>query len=156
MKSTGSGEYLSSPFLSTVSRVWNVALVPSVALPSGTILVGDTTIGLTLQVREGANLRISDADTDDYTRNRVTLLCEGRWSLCVWIPAAFCTIPKAWSNWSRVRPGSLAIAGGLLQVGGTVNVSAVPPATFCRRSTHGRGGARKPPRTASPGGNLNA
>lgn len=91
-KSAGSGEYLSSPFLSTVSQVWNVPLVPSVAMPPGKILVGDTRIGLTLLVREGANLRISDADTDDMTRNKVTLLCEGRWSLAVYVPAAFCVV----------------------------------------------------------------
>jgi HK97 family phage major capsid protein len=91
-KSSGSGEYLANPFLSTVSTVWNRNLVPSVAIPAGKSIVGDTSIGATLQIREGANLRISDADADDMTRNRVTLLVEMRASLATWIPAAFTTI----------------------------------------------------------------
>lgn len=91
-KASGSGEYVGGgPFLTTASQVWNIPLVPSVAMPPGKILVGDTNIGLALQVREGANLRIG-TEVDDMTRNKVTLLSEGRWSLCVYVPAAFCVI----------------------------------------------------------------
>ena len=97
-KASGSGEYVGGgPFLSTAGQLWPgggrppIALVPSVAMPAGKTLVGDTTIGLALQVREGANLRVG-TEVDDMTRNKVTLLCEGRWSLCVYVPAAFCVI----------------------------------------------------------------
>jgi hypothetical protein len=91
-KATGSGEYFSSPFLQTVSNVWGVTMVPCVGVPAKKVIIGDTNLGMTLLVREGASVRVSDADQDDMTRNRVTILAEGRWALAVWVPAAFCVV----------------------------------------------------------------
>jgi Phage capsid family len=91
-KASGSGEYTASPFLSTAQSVWGVNLVPATGIPAGVALIGDTRIGLQLLVREGVHVVVSDADTDDFTRNRVTLLAEGRWASAVFVPAAFCAV----------------------------------------------------------------
>jgi HK97 family phage major capsid protein len=58
-------------------------------MPAGQALVGDFANGATLFVREAVNVRTSDADQDDFVRNRLTMLGEGRFGLAVWQPAAF-------------------------------------------------------------------
>lgn len=90
-KSSGSGEYVASPFLATAQQVWGVTLTPAVGVPQGKIIVGDTNLGITLMWREGANIRIGE-ESDDMTRNRVTILCELRAALAVWVPTAFCIV----------------------------------------------------------------
>lgn len=47
---------------------------------------------LHLFVREGVTVLISDSDQDDFVRNRVTLLGEGRFALAVWQPSAFARV----------------------------------------------------------------
>ncbi len=90
-KSAGSGEYFGgSPFLETARTAWGVTLTPAVGVPQGTVIVVDTTIALTLLIRESALIRLSDMDQDDMLRNRLTALCEVRAGLAVWIPAAVC------------------------------------------------------------------
>ena len=54
--------------------------------------MGDWTNGATLFVREPVTIRMSDADQDDFVRNRVTVLGEGRFGLAVWSPASFCVV----------------------------------------------------------------
>ena len=61
-------------------------------MAAGGALVGDFANGCTLFVREGANVRLSDSDQDDFVRNRATLLGEGRFALAVWSPASFVTV----------------------------------------------------------------
>ena len=68
---------------------------PSKAVPVGTALVGDITNGCTLFVREGVTVIASDSDQDDFLRNKVTLLGEGRFSLAVWSAASFATVDLA-------------------------------------------------------------
>jgi hypothetical protein len=46
-------------------------------------------------VRETVNLRTSDSDQDDFLRNRVTFLAEGRWALAVTEPSAFVLVHLA-------------------------------------------------------------
>ena len=92
-KATGSGEYFSGgPFVAAAERLWGVATVPSTGVTQGSVLVGDATRGATLFVREGVNVIASDSDQDDFVRNRVTLLGEGRFALAVWQPAAFAVV----------------------------------------------------------------
>ena len=74
--------------------LWGLPAVPSKVLAPGTAIVGDFS-QCTLYVREGANVRISDSDQDDFIRNRVTLLGEGRFGLAVWQPAAFAVVDLA-------------------------------------------------------------
>lgn len=43
-------------------------------------------------VREAVNLRISDADQDDFVRNRTTMLGKGRFALAIWQPTSFAIV----------------------------------------------------------------
>jgi HK97 family phage major capsid protein len=72
--------------------LWGVPLVPSPAIPQGTVLVGDFTIGAQLFIREGVQVLMSDSDQDDFLRNRVTLLGEMRAALAVFRPSAFAAV----------------------------------------------------------------
>jgi HK97 family phage major capsid protein len=92
-KATGSGERLDSDgaFATPPTEMWGLPLVQSKVMPLGQALVGDWST-CTVFVREAVNLRISDADQDDFVRNRVTFLGEGRFGLGVFQPAAFCLV----------------------------------------------------------------
>jgi Phage capsid family len=87
-KATGSGEYVANPFVATARSVWGVSFVPSVKLSAGQALVADTRLAATLLFREGATIRMSDSDQDDFVRNNVTILVEARVLLPVWQPSA--------------------------------------------------------------------
>jgi HK97 family phage major capsid protein len=95
-KSSGSGDYYSGgPFAATAEALWGTATVPAIGVPQGRAVVGDTRLGCALYVREGVNVIASDSDQDDFVRNRVTLLGEGRWALAIWQPSAFCVVDLA-------------------------------------------------------------
>ena len=49
----------------------------------------------TLFVGEGVTVIASDSDQDEFTRNRVALLGEGRFALAVWQPSAFAVVDLA-------------------------------------------------------------
>lgn len=92
----GYGHYFSGgPFVSTAERLWGAVAVPATGVPAGLALVGDFTLGATLFVREGVSVLASDSDQDDFLRNRVTLLGEGRFALAVWQPSAFAVVDLA-------------------------------------------------------------
>jgi hypothetical protein len=92
-KAAGDGHYYSGgPFSVTPQVLWGVPLVPSPAIPQGTVLVGDFTIGAQLFIREGVQVLMSDSDQDDFLRNRVTLLGEMRAALAVFRPSAFAAV----------------------------------------------------------------
>ena len=91
-KSVGSGEYLGSPFLAPASSLWSLPMVPAVGIPEGQAIVGDTRIGISVLWREPIHILISDADQDDWVRNRCTLLAETRVASAVWVPAAFAIV----------------------------------------------------------------
>ncbi len=87
----GSGQYYSGgPFAITPQTIWGVPCVPSAAVPAGNILTGDFELGVTLFIREGVNVLLSDSDQDDFIKNKVTLLGEMRAALAEWRPACFC------------------------------------------------------------------
>jgi Phage capsid family len=75
--------------------VWGLPAVRSTAVPPGSALIGDFAGGATVYVRESVNLKSSDADQDDFVRNRVTLLAEGRFGLAVWSPQSFALVHLA-------------------------------------------------------------
>jgi hypothetical protein len=86
----GDGNYWSGgPFAPTSSTLWETPAVIATGAVVNRPLVGDYEIGATVFVREGVTLRMSDSDQDDFVRNRVTLLAEGRFALAVWYPGAF-------------------------------------------------------------------
>jgi HK97 family phage major capsid protein len=95
-KAEGSGEYFSAgAFAAQAERLWDVPTVPTPAVPAGSALVGDAVVGATVLVREGVHVLVSDSDQDDFLRNKITLLGEGRFSVVVWQPTAFCLVHLA-------------------------------------------------------------
>lgn len=55
-------------------------------------MVGDWANGVTLYVREGVNVVMSDSDQDDFVRNNVTFRGEGRFALAIDKPVAFAEV----------------------------------------------------------------
>lgn len=94
---TQTGERLDSDgaFSSDGQVLWDLPIIDSKVIPEKTALVGDFTLACTLLIREGVNVRVSDADSDDFTRNRVTLLAEARVALPVWQPSALTIVSLA-------------------------------------------------------------
>ena len=68
--------------------IWGLALTTSRSVPAESPLVGDS-MGCSLLVREGVNVKTSDSDQDDFVRNRVTILAETRIAFPVWRPSSF-------------------------------------------------------------------
>lgn len=92
-KASGDGQYLSvGPFADAVERMWSAPTIPTPAVPEGTAIVGDFAAGMTVLVREGVQVLVSDSDQDDFIRNRITLLGEGRFAVPIWQPAAFAVV----------------------------------------------------------------
>ena len=84
------GAYIQGgPFSPVASTVWGVPMLPTPAMQAGYSLVGDWAMGAQVFVRQGVVVLISDADGEDFTYNRVTMLGEGRFALAVWRPAVF-------------------------------------------------------------------
>ena len=96
-KASGSGERLDSEgaFSAMPQTLWGLPLIVSKVMPTGQALVGDFARGATVFVREGVNVRISDSDQDDFVRNKLTMLGEGRFGLAVWQPTAFALVHLA-------------------------------------------------------------
>lgn len=86
------GQYLfGSPAVSGETTVWGVRTVAAASIANNRALVGDTD-GAELTVRSGIKVLISDSDGEDFTYNRVTVLCEGRFALPVEQPGAFARV----------------------------------------------------------------
>ena len=96
-KASGSGERLDSDgaFGAMPQTFWGLPLIASSVVPVGTAIVGDWAHGATLFVREGVNVRLSDSDQDDFVKNRVTMLAEGRFGLAIWQPSCFALVHLA-------------------------------------------------------------
>jgi hypothetical protein len=83
------GQYLyGSPGSLAAPTIWGLALTTNRAITATSPLVGDS-MGATILVREGVNVKASDSDQDDFTKNRVTVLAEARVAFPVWRPASF-------------------------------------------------------------------
>lgn len=96
VKAETSGVYLSSgPFSAQATTLWGLPVIASKSMSVGKALVGDFTGGCVLLVREGVNAVISDADVDDFERNMVTILAEGRFGFFVSQIDAFCEVDLA-------------------------------------------------------------
>ncbi len=74
--------------ISEDGRVRRLPLISTEALSDGQVLVGDSVVGARLGVRQGIGL-VAGQEADDMTRNRVTILVEGRWSPIVMVPTDF-------------------------------------------------------------------
>lgn len=96
-KAAGSGVRLDSEgmFSTPPNTAWGLPVVTSKVMPAGTALVGAFGTCCTLFIREAVNVRVSDADQDDFVRNRVTALGELRAGLAVWQPQGFTEVALA-------------------------------------------------------------
>lgn len=91
-KSTGSGEYISSPYLMPAPpTIWGLTMVPGMGVPPGTAVVGDPR-GFALLMHENAAIYVSQNDQDDFIRNRYTLLVECQAALAVYVPSFFAVV----------------------------------------------------------------
>jgi HK97 family phage major capsid protein len=92
-KASGDGHYFSAgAFAQTAEALWGVPAIPTPAIAQGQALVGDATVGATVLIRSGVQAFVSDADQDDFSRNRLTVLAETRAGVAVWQPAAFALV----------------------------------------------------------------
>ncbi len=88
----GTGGYLfGPPSAAGAPTIWGLATVVTPAIPEGTGLVMDPR-GALVVVREAVTVLLSDSDQDDFVRNRVTVLAEGRYGLVVPRPDAFAKV----------------------------------------------------------------
>jgi len=96
-KTTGSGERLDSSgaFDSPADSIWGVSVIQSSIVDPSVAIVADWGRATTLYVREGALIRMSDADQDDFLRGQVTVFCESRVGLAVWQPSAIVQVTVA-------------------------------------------------------------
>ena len=96
-KAAGSGVRLDSDgmFSAPPTTAWGLPVVTSKVMPAGTALVGAFGTCTRLFIREAVNVRLSDADQDDFIRNRVTALAELRAGLAVWQPLGFTKVALA-------------------------------------------------------------
>jgi HK97 family phage major capsid protein len=100
VKASGSGERLDSDgaFGAVPSSMWGLPLIQTPAIAAGTALVGDFTRGCILYVREGITARMSDQDVDDFQRNAIKVLLEGRWGFATWRPTCFSRVTLSFAN----------------------------------------------------------
>ena len=82
------GYLMGPPSMVGANTLWGLPVVESEAMPAGTALVGDFSMGCTLFDREQAVVRIGFVN-DQFIRNIQTLLAELRAAFIVWRPTAF-------------------------------------------------------------------
>jgi hypothetical protein len=86
------GQYLfGSPAVAGDTTVWGIPATAAASIANNRAIVGDTD-GMELTVRSGIQVLISDADGEDFTHNRVTVLAEGRFALPIEQPGAFARV----------------------------------------------------------------
>jgi HK97 family phage major capsid protein len=83
------GRYLLGDPGSTVSpSLYGLPVVASNAITAGQVLVANLGMAATLYNREGMAVDMSDSDSDNFTKNLITIRAERRLALAVEIPAA--------------------------------------------------------------------
>ncbi len=75
-----------------VDAAWGIPVVQTAAVDPDVAVVADWAQSAVLFVREGLTVRISDADQDDFVRNRITVLCETRVGLMVAVPPGIAVV----------------------------------------------------------------
>jgi HK97 family phage major capsid protein len=84
------GQYLSAnPYGALANRLWGRPVSATQGLSQGEFLVGAFALGAQLYDREDANIAISLEDSDNFTKNAVTIRAEERLALTVYRPEAF-------------------------------------------------------------------
>jgi HK97 family phage major capsid protein len=100
LKTGGSGQRLDSQgaFSDLPQTIWGLPLVLNTGIPSGHALVGAFNQGATVFIRQGLTTLISDSDQDDFVRNALKILVEGRFGLAIWTPACFAYVPLSFAS----------------------------------------------------------
>lgn len=94
------GNYLlrsGGPEAGGVRSVWGLTIVESLAVASGTSLVGDGRYGIVLDKEDG-QIFMTDSHSDWFTKNLIAILAESRLALAVTLPAAFVEVDLAAAN----------------------------------------------------------
>lgn len=73
-------------------RVWNIPVIDTPAISSGTALIGAFGTGAQLYDRESASIRISENHEDFFTRNAIVVLAEERLALATKRPESFVAV----------------------------------------------------------------
>lgn len=71
-------------------RIWRMPVVVTNAMPVGSFILGDWTMGAKLYVNEGVSVRVSESHADYFVKNGVAVLAEERYAFAVTRPNAFC------------------------------------------------------------------
>lgn len=81
----GNGNFNGNP------RVWGLTVVESAAVPEGMCIVGAFKAGASVVTKagEGVRVEVSNSDTDDFQKNRLTVRIEERLVLATRVPGAF-------------------------------------------------------------------
>jgi HK97 family phage major capsid protein len=91
-KTTGSalnGTYVfSNPHVVEDNKIWGLPVVPTVAMPYGSFMVGAFRMGAAIWDRADATVEVSREHSDFFIRNLVAILCEERLALTVFRPLA--------------------------------------------------------------------
>lgn len=86
------GHYILVPFAATNSQamqIWRVPVVVTNAMPEGSFLLGDWTMGAKIRDRESVSVRVAEQHADLFVKNGVVVLGEERYVLTVPRPKAF-------------------------------------------------------------------
>lgn len=73
-------------------RIWGLTVVPTVAMTSGTALVGAFDTAAQIFRRDQVSFAVSDQHADFFITNRLMLRVEERLALAIYRPNAFCTV----------------------------------------------------------------
>lgn len=77
------------------TRIWGLTVVSSVAMTSGTALLGGFRAGATLWERQGITILMSDSHAELFIANTLVILAERRANVAVHVPAAFVEVTFA-------------------------------------------------------------
>jgi HK97 family phage major capsid protein len=90
MAKTTTGEYLLNSVNSGgEKRLFGIPVVVTSAMPAGSFLAGNFSLGGQIFDREEVNVQIATQHADDFTRNQIRILVEERLAFAIYRPSAF-------------------------------------------------------------------
>lgn len=90
-KETTGGYMITNPITGGGNRLWGVSVVATTAQTADNFLVGAFGLGAEVYNREAASVMVATQHSDDFTKNKVTILAEERLALAVTRPDSFIT-----------------------------------------------------------------
>lgn len=89
LKETSNAYLFANPFALTTPVLWSLPVVSTKAMAKDNFLTGAFKQGAQGWDREDVNVTVSTEDRDNFVKNMVTILCEGRVGLTTFRPEAF-------------------------------------------------------------------